>query len=76
PVVLKPASQTPLSSFLIADFFHRAGLPKGALNVVTGKGSVIGNSIVTDPRTNVITFTGSLEVGNSLKSKAGLKKVT
>ncbi|UCZ54883.1 aldehyde dehydrogenase family protein [Bacillus shivajii] len=76
PVVLKPASQTPLSAFLIADFFEKAGLPKGALSVITGKGSVIGEALVSDDRTNVITFTGSPEVGIHLKNKAGLKKVT
>ena len=76
PVVLKPASQTPMSAYLIAEFFDKAGLPKGALNVITGKGSVIGDLLVTDPRTNIITFTGSPEVGISIKNKAGLKKVT
>ncbi|MBU9720047.1 aldehyde dehydrogenase family protein [Bacillus alkalicola] len=76
PVVLKPASQTPLSAYLIAEFFHRAGLPKGGLNVITGKGSIIGNSLVTNPKTSVITFTGSPEVGLALKGKAGLKRVT
>ncbi|WP_096188711.1 aldehyde dehydrogenase family protein [Evansella halocellulosilytica] len=76
PVILKPASQTPLSAFLIAELFEKAGLPKGALSVLTGKGSVIGETLVTDPRTNVITFTGSPKVGIQLKNKAGLKKVT
>ncbi len=76
PVVLKPASQTPLSAYFIADIFDKAGLPKGALNVVTGKGSTIGDALVTDERIGVITFTGSPEVGIGIRNKAGLKKVT
>lgn len=75
-IVLKPATQTPLSSFYTAELFHEAGLPAGALNVVTGSGSVVGEKIVTDDRVNMITFTGSPEVGISIKNKAGLKRVT
>jgi acyl-CoA reductase-like NAD-dependent aldehyde dehydrogenase len=75
-VVLKPASQTPLSAYLIADLFHEAGLPSGALNVVTGAGSVVGNAIVEDDRVAMVTFTGSPEVGKALRAKAGLKRVT
>ncbi len=48
-VVLKPASQTPLSAIITAKLFKEAGLPKGALNVVTGKGSIIGDLLVQDP---------------------------
>ncbi|MFA9556232.1 aldehyde dehydrogenase family protein [Evansella sp. AB-rgal1] len=76
PVILKPASQTPLSAYFIADLFDKAGLPKGALNVITGKGNIVGEALITDPRVNIITFTGSPEVGISIKNKAGLKKVT
>ncbi|MHA6481194.1 aldehyde dehydrogenase family protein [Paenibacillus sp. strain BS8-2] len=75
-VVLKPASQTPLSAYFIAELFHEAGLPPGALNVVTGAGSVVGNAIVEDDRVAMVTFTGSPEVGKALRAKAGLKRVT
>lgn len=75
-VVLKPASQTPLSAFLIGEIFLQAGLPDGALNIVTGSGSVIGDKIVTDWRINMITFTGSPSVGMDIRNKAGLKRVT
>lgn len=75
-VVLKPASQTPLSAFFIADLFHQAGLPAGALNVITGSGSVVGNQLVTDDRVKMITFTGSPEVGKQIRQQAGLKRVT
>ncbi|MCR8994235.1 aldehyde dehydrogenase family protein [Brevibacillus laterosporus] len=75
-VVLKPAGQTPLASLVLAEIFEEAGLPAGALNVLPGKGSVVGEALVTDPRIAAITFTGSPEVGISLKGKAGLKRVT
>ncbi|MCG7337208.1 aldehyde dehydrogenase family protein [Sporosarcina sp. ACRSM] len=75
-IVLKPASQTPLSSFFIAELLLEAGLPKGALNVVTGSGRVTGDKLVTDDRVSMITFTGSPAVGIGIRSKAGLKRVT
>lgn len=75
-VVLKPAAQTPLSALFIAQLFESAGLPAGALNVVTGSGKLIGEQIVHDSRINMITFTGSPEVGIGIRSKAGLKRVT
>ncbi|MFD4819870.1 aldehyde dehydrogenase family protein [Peribacillus butanolivorans] len=75
-VVLKPAEQTPLSSYFIAKLFEEAGLPKGVLNVVTGKGSEIGDHIVTSNKINMITFTGSPKVGMEIKAKANLKKVS
>lgn len=75
-IVLKPATQTPLSALFIAELFQQAGLPPGALNVVTGGGRVVGETIVTDHRVNMVTFTGSPEVGIGIRNKAGLKKVT
>ncbi|MBT4288728.1 MAG: aldehyde dehydrogenase family protein [Deltaproteobacteria bacterium] len=75
-VVLKPASQTPLSAFFIAELFHEAGLPPGALNVIAGNGSVIGDILVTDERVKMITFTGSPDVGKHIRARAGLKRVT
>lgn len=75
-VILKPASQTPLSAFMTAEIFEKAGLPKGALNVVTGQGSKIGDILVTDSRIKMVTFTGSVDVGLGIRNKAGLKKVT
>lgn len=75
-IVLKPASQTPLSSFLLAELLVEAGLPAGALNVVTGSGRVVGEQLIADPRVSMITFTGSPEVGIGIRNKAGLKRVT
>jgi len=75
-IVLKPASQTPLSAFFLAELLEEAGIPKGALNVVTGSGKVVGDRLVTSSKVSMITFTGSPEVGISIQGKAGLKKVT
>ncbi|MGP1907913.1 aldehyde dehydrogenase family protein [Metabacillus sp. JX24] len=73
-VVLKPATQTPLSSYFIGELFHEAGLPAGALNIVTGKGSEIGKHFTSDERIKALTFTGSPEVGKKLKQEAGMRK--
>jgi acyl-CoA reductase-like NAD-dependent aldehyde dehydrogenase len=75
-VVLKPASQTPLSAFFLADIAEQAGLPAGALNVITGSGGKVGDLLVTDPRIKAITFTGSPAVGMDIRNRAGLKRVT
>lgn len=75
-MVLKPATQTPFSALFIAELLEEAGLPKGALNIITGSGSSIGDLIVKDERINMITFTGSPSVGIAIKNKAGLKRVT
>lgn len=75
-IVLKPATQTPLSSLFLAELAQQAGLPAGVLNVVTGRGSVVGDKLVTDDRISMITFTGSPSVGIGIRNKAGLKKVT
>ncbi|RLQ98120.1 aldehyde dehydrogenase family protein [Falsibacillus albus] len=76
-VVLKPATDTPVTGGLIfASIFEAAGLPKGLLNVVVGKGSEIGDDIVTHPIPRLISFTGSTEVGRHIGELAGkhLKK--
>jgi acyl-CoA reductase-like NAD-dependent aldehyde dehydrogenase len=75
-IVLKPAGQTPLSSLVLAEIFQEAGLPNGALNVIPGPGSVVGEKLVRDPRVKAVTFTGSPAVGIAMKNKAGLKRVT
>jgi acyl-CoA reductase-like NAD-dependent aldehyde dehydrogenase len=74
-VVLKPASQTPLSALLLAELETDAGLPPGWLNVVVGPASEIGDALIDDERVKVITFTGSGEVGWKLRERAPRKKV-
>lgn len=76
-VVVKPATDTPITGGLIfASIFEAAGLPKGLLNIVVGKGSEIGDAIVTHPIPRLISFTGSTEVGRHIGELAGkeLKK--
>ncbi|MEX2260838.1 MAG: aldehyde dehydrogenase family protein [Bryobacteraceae bacterium] len=75
-VVHKPATATPISGIKMAAIFAECGLPEGALNVITGSGGVIGDRLVLDPRVNMITFTGSAEVGLRIRNLAGLKRVT
>jgi acyl-CoA reductase-like NAD-dependent aldehyde dehydrogenase len=75
-VILKPASTTPLTSLKLGEIMMEAGLPDGALNVIVGSGSTVGNWLVTDQRVSMITFTGSPPVGRDIKSQSGLKKVT
>jgi aldehyde dehydrogenase (NAD+) len=69
-VVFKPADLVPASSWAIADIISRAGLPAGAFNLVMGRGSVVGEAIVNDPRVDGISFTGSVETGRKIAAKA------
>lgn len=75
-VVLKPASTTPLTSVLMCEVLREAGLPEGALQLVVGPGSTVGDWLVTDRRVAKVSFTGSPPVGESIVRAAGLKKVT
>ena len=75
PVVLKPASATPLSALFLAELQEEAGLPPGWLNVVAGSASDIGDVLVEDERVKLITFTGSGEVGWALAARAARKRV-
>jgi acyl-CoA reductase-like NAD-dependent aldehyde dehydrogenase len=76
PVVLKPASQTPLSSIRLAEtLIDECGLPADFLHVVTGGGSTVGNAIVDHPDIALITFTGSPDVGWSIRARAPRKRV-
>jgi acyl-CoA reductase-like NAD-dependent aldehyde dehydrogenase len=74
-VVLKPASQTPLSALFLAELEDEAGLPPGWLNVLVGPASEIGDVLVEDERVKAITFTGSSNVGWKLCERAPRKKV-
>ena len=62
-VVAKPAATTPLATLEVARLFSEAGVPDGVLNVVTGRGSVIGDALVSHPDVRRVAFTGSTEVG-------------
>ena len=75
-LVLKPASTTPLAAVKLCQILMEAGLPAGAINLVVGSGGTVGEWLVTDPRVDKITFTGSPEIGRHILSVAGIKKVT
>lgn len=75
-VVLKPATSTPLAAVKLCQILMDAGLPAGVINLVVGSGGTVGEWLVTDPRVDKITFTGSPEVGRHILSVAGIKKVT
>jgi acyl-CoA reductase-like NAD-dependent aldehyde dehydrogenase len=77
-VVLKPAEQTPLTALCMAAIAEEAGLPPGVLNVVTGIGVEAGEPMLTDPRVDKISFTGSLGVGRHIQRTCAdqLKRVT
>jgi aldehyde dehydrogenase (NAD+) len=77
-VVVKPAELTPLSMLRVAELFLEAGVPPGVLNVVCGKGSVVGEALVQHPGIDKVTFTGSPKVGRGIMQGAAsnFKKVT
>ncbi len=77
-VISKPASNTSLSLLKFAQYARECGLPAGVLNVIPGRGSVVGNAIVDHPGVDTIAFTGSVEVGRELMARAAktLKKVS
>ena len=75
-IIVKPDSKTPLSALNLAEALLSSGLlPRGVLQVITGKGSEIGDILVRDQRVRMISFTGGLEVGQEIAGKAGLKKI-
>ncbi|MGA9839278.1 MAG: aldehyde dehydrogenase family protein [Thermoplasmata archaeon] len=71
PVVAKPTSAAPFTALRLAEHLAAAGLPAGALNVVVGPGGTVGDTLVEHPRTRLVTFTGSTEVGKAIAGKAG-----
>jgi len=75
-VVLKPASDTPLSALALVEILLAAGLPPLAISCLTGSGATLGEAIARDGRVRKISFTGSRDVGEQIVRSAGLKKVT
>ncbi len=75
-VVLKPATDTPLSALKLTEILLQAGLPPEGVQCLTGSGGEIGDLICADRRVRKITFTGSREVGEHICRTAGIKKVT
>jgi acyl-CoA reductase-like NAD-dependent aldehyde dehydrogenase len=69
-VVIKPADLVPGSAWALADIISRAGFPAGVFNLVMGRGSVVGQAILDDPRVSAITFTGSVGTGKKVLEAA------
>jgi glyceraldehyde-3-phosphate dehydrogenase (NADP+) len=74
-VILKPATVTPLSGIKLVEAFMEAGLPPLVMQVLTGFGGEIGDTMVADPRPRMISFTGGVEAGLRITKLAGLKKI-
>ena len=70
-VVLKPSSDAPAIATLFVEAAEQAGIPVGVLNFVTGGGSTVGNALVEHPKTRMVAFTGSRDVGLEISEKAG-----
>jgi acyl-CoA reductase-like NAD-dependent aldehyde dehydrogenase len=75
-IIIKPATDTPLSALKLVEILLEAGLPAEAVQCITGPGGAIGDAISTDSRVRKISFTGSRDVGEHICKMAGLKKVT
>lgn len=73
-VVIKPADLTPGCTWALVDILHRAGLPEGVLNLVMGRGSVVGETIVQSPDVDAISFTGSVGTGSKI-AEASVRRI-
>jgi succinate-semialdehyde dehydrogenase/glutarate-semialdehyde dehydrogenase len=76
--VCKPATQTPFSALALAELAHRAGIPAGVFNVITGSATAIGGEMTSNPTVRKITFTGSTAIGKKLMAQCAeqIKKVS
>lgn len=68
--ILKPSEQTPLSTYIFAEVCHEVGLPAGVFNLLPGKGSIIGDELSSHPEVDLVSFTGSTEVGIDVAKSA------
>jgi len=75
-IVVKPASDTPLSALKLVEILLEAGLPPLAISCITGSGGTVGDALCRDERVRKISFTGSADVGRRICQVAGLKRVT
>ena len=75
-LIVKPAELTPMTAIRIGELALEAGIPPGVLNIVTGKGSVVGDAMVAHPHVDKITFTGSPKVGRGIMQGVNFKKIT
>ena len=70
-VIWKPSTDTPMTAYEFVKIYEEAGLPKGLVNLVNGAGSTVGNAMVEHPNIDLISFTGSNEVGSAINARAG-----
>lgn len=75
-VIVKPHEETPLSALRLASVLVDSGLPTGLLQVITGRGEVVGDALVRDPGVHMVSFTGGRIVGDRIARAAGAKKLT
>lgn len=77
-MVVKPATQTPLSALALGELAQRAGVPKGVFNVITGSSRVIGAELTSNPKVRKLSFTGSTETGKTLMAQCAptMKKLS
>lgn len=76
PVILKPSDFTPLIALKLGEILKEAGLPDGMLNIITGNPEVFGNSLISDERVQLISFTGGVEAAKAIQKMAGLQKIS
>lgn len=74
-MVLKPSEKVPLSALYFADLLYEAGLPPQMLQVITGDPREIADEMLTNPRVDLITFTGGVQIGKYIAAKAGYRRV-
>ena len=74
-IILKPSDYTPVSAIKLGKLFLEAGLPFHILNIITGPANNYGDILITDPRVNMISFTGGTKSGDAIIKAAGIKKV-
>ncbi|CAG4922976.1 phosphonoacetaldehyde dehydrogenase [Paraburkholderia gardini] len=74
-VLLKPSEKVPLSAYYFADILYEAGLPAPMLQVVTGDPREIADELVTNPRAELVTFTGGVAIGKHIAARAGYRRV-
>jgi lactaldehyde dehydrogenase/glycolaldehyde dehydrogenase len=69
-IVVKPSEETPMNAYEFAQLVHEAGLPPGVFNLVGGSGSVVGAQLVNHPNVDLISFTGSVDIGKRIMASA------
>ncbi|SFF68396.1 lactaldehyde dehydrogenase / glycolaldehyde dehydrogenase [Salegentibacter agarivorans] len=74
-MVIKPTSETPLATLELGNLANKAGIPKGVLNIITGPGRTVGNALVENPITKMVTMTGSTPVGQEIAKRASKRLI-